>query len=392
MLSYRYEYLIALESVFIGGSSLELLELKKTGYSKNMALTTEVLKSSTIFIIDDEPANLKLLDKVLAGQGYLYRILIQDPREVLDKYHENRPDLILLDINMPHLDGYQVMHQLMGLDDPLLPPIVILTAQKSQEYLLRALEAGARDYVNKPFDRNELLMRVRNLLEAQFAHLMLYDQKATLEELVEQRTAELNRTRLQIVQRLGKAAEFRDEETGGHILRMSHMCAYLAKQIGWSEYQCDLILNASPMHDIGKIGVPDSVLKKPGGLDDNEWDQMSAHALIGAKLLDGDDSDLLLMAKEIALTHHEKWDGTGYPYGLKGEEIPMSGRIAAITDVFDALLSTRPYKKAWELDEVKSFFDQNKGKHFDPYLVDVFIKNIDKFIEIRNSFSIGTGV
>lgn len=348
-----------------------------------MALTTEVLKSSTIFIIDDEPANLKLLDKVLGSQGYLYRVLIQDPRDVIAKYHENRPDLILLDINMPYLDGYQVMQQLMSLEDPLLPPIVILTAQKAQDYLLRALDAGARDYINKPFDRSELLMRVRNLLEAQFAHLMLYDQKATLEDLVEQRTRELNRTRLQIVQRLGKAAEFRDEETGDHIIRMSHMCAFLAKKIGWSDAQCELILNASPMHDIGKIGVPDAILKKPGGLDDPEWELMSAHALIGAKLLEGDDSDLLVMAREIALTHHEKWDGSGYPYGLKAEEIPVSGRIAAIADVFDALLSVRPYKKAWTLEEVVKFFNDHKAKHFDPDLVDVFIDNLDKMVEIR---------
>ncbi|UQB41737.1 response regulator [Thiomicrospira microaerophila] len=352
-----------------------------------MNLTTEVLKSSTIFIIDDEPANLKLLDKVLGSQGYLYRVLIQDPRDVLPLYHENRPDLILLDINMPYLDGYQVMEQLAALDDPLLPPIVILTAQKAQDYLLRALDAGARDYINKPFDRNELLMRVRNLLEAQFAHLMLYDQKATLEDLVEQRTRELHRTRLQIVQRLGKAAEYRDEETGSHILRMSHICAFLAKKIGWTDQQCDLILNASPMHDIGKIGVPDAVLKKPGGLDDGEWELMSAHAIIGAKLLEGDDSDLLAMAKEIALTHHEKWDGSGYPYGLEGEQIPMSGRIAALADVFDALLSERPYKKAWSLEQVVAFLNENKAKHFDPRLVDVFIENIAEIVKIRNQFS-----
>ena len=323
-----------------------------------------------ILIIDDEPPNLKLLDKMLASQGYQQRVLIQDPREVLPSYQQQRPDLILLDINMPHLDGYQVMEQLTGLNDPLLPPIVILTAQHAKDYLLRALAAGARDFVSKPFDRNELLMRVRNLLDAQLAHRMLHSQKDVLEQMVRERTDELHHTRLQVVQRLGKAAEYRDEETGNHILRMSHICALLAREIGWDEAQCDLILNASPMHDIGKIGIPDAVLQKPGKFEPEEWEIMKTHAAIGAKLLDGDDSDLMQMAREIALSHHEKWDGSGYPNGLSGEAIPISGRIAAVADVFDALTSVRPYKKAWTVETAVDLIRENSGKHFDPALVE----------------------
>ncbi len=274
-------------------------------------MPSDSLSNERILIVDDEPANLKLLDRMLGQQGYRNRILIDDPRQVVDRYRQARTDLILLDINMPYLDGFQVMERLMALNDPLLPPIVILTAQHGKDFLLRALTAGARDFITKPFDRNELLMRVHNLLQAQLAHRLLHDQKTVLENMVRARTEELYRTRLQIVQRLGMASEYRDEETGSHILRMSHICALLARALGWSDDQCDLILNASPMHDIGKIGIPDSILLKPGKFEPQEWEVMKTHAVIGAKLLEGDDSDLLCMAREIALTHHEKWDGSG---------------------------------------------------------------------------------
>lgn len=346
-----------------------------------------IRESARILIVDDEPANLKLLEKMLSGQGYGHLVSIRDPREVLPRYREARTDLILLDINMPHLDGYQVMEQLMALKDPLLPPIIILTAQHGKDFLLRALAGGARDFVAKPFDRNELLMRVRNLLDAQLAHRFLHDQRSVLEELVHLRTAELHRTRLQVVQRLGKAAEYRDEETGNHILRMSHVCALLARAMGWDEAQCDLILNASPMHDIGKIGIPDAVLLKPGKFDAEEWEVMKTHATIGARLLDGDNSSLMRMARDIALTHHEKWDGSGYPNGLAAEAIPMVGRIAALADVFDALTSERPYKKAWSVEDAVAHIQQNSGQHFDPALVAVFLQELPGILAIRDRFS-----
>ncbi|MDP3037615.1 MAG: response regulator [Rhodocyclaceae bacterium] len=349
--------------------------------------TNGLLDQVRILIIDDEPANLKLLDKMLATQGYQQRILIQDPREVLDRYREARPDLILLDINMPHLDGYQVMEQLKALGDPLLPPIVILTAQHGRDYLLKALAAGARDFVGKPFDRTELLMRVRNLLEAQLAQRLVHDQKAVLEEMVRQRTRELNDTRLQVVQRLGRAAEYRDEETGGHILRMSHMSTLLARAAGWSETDCVLMLHASPMHDIGKIGIPDAILLKPGKFDPPEWAIMQTHVTIGAKLLDGDDSSLMRMAREIALSHHEKWDGSGYPNGLAGAAIPQAGRIVALADVFDALTSVRPYKKAWTVEAAVAMIKENSGKHFDPELVECFRRELPGILEIRERFA-----
>ncbi|MFO8156219.1 MAG: response regulator [Thiohalospira sp.] len=340
-----------------------------------------------IFIVDDEPGNLKLLDKMLASQGYRQRVLIQDPREVLPGYQETRPDLILLDINMPHLDGYQVMEQLNALEDPLLPPIIILTAQHGQDYLLRALESGARDFVGKPFDRNELLMRVRNLLDAQLAHRLLHEQKDVLESMVRERTRALHETRLQVVQRLGRAAEYRDEETGNHVMRMSHICEHVARVIGWDEERCDLILNASPMHDIGKIGIPDVVLQKPGRFDPEERAIIETHAAIGADLLEGDDSELMTMAREIARTHHEKWDGNGYPDGLSGEAIPMAGRIAALADVFDALTSKRPYKTAWTVEAAAELIRENRGTHFDPELADVFLAELPEIVAIRERFA-----
>jgi putative two-component system response regulator len=350
-------------------------------------MNTTPLSSGRILIVDDEPVNLKLLEKMLGGQGYQNLTLVNDPREVLDQYHTTRPDLILLDINMPYLDGFQVMEQLKALDDPLLPPIIILTAQHGKDFMLRALSGGARDFITKPFDRNELLMRVRNLLDAQLAHHFLHDQNAALEKLVQERTQELHRTRLQVVQRLGMAAECRDEITGNHILRMSHYSALLAQAIGWNELECDLMLNASPMHDIGKIGIPDAILRKSGKLDPEELEIMKTHATIGGKLLEGDDSDLMRMAHEIALTHHEKWDGNGYPNGLAGESIPQSGRITALTDVFDALTSSRSYKKAWTVESAVSFIQDNSGKHFDPLLVDAFIRVLPDIIRIREHFA-----
>lgn len=347
-----------------------------------------LLEQARIFVVDDEPANLKLLGKLLAnqGSGSGQLVLIQDPREVLDRYREARPDLILLDINMPHLDGYQVMEQLKALGDPLLPPIIILTAQHDHDHLLKALNAGARDVIGKPFDRTELLMRVRNLLDAQLAHRMVHDQKAMLEDMIRTRTEALNQTRLQIVQRLGRAAEYRDNETGLHVIRMSQYSALLAKSLGWSEDDCELMLHASTMHDVGKIGIPDAILLKPGKLEAHEWEIMQTHASIGADILDGSDSDLLCLARVIAGSHHEKWDGSGYPGGLAGAAIPKPGRIVAVADVFDALTSVRPYKKAWPVEEAAAFIRDNAGTHFDPEVVAHFLQRQPEILAIHDRY------
>ncbi len=339
-----------------------------------------------ILAVDDEPTNLKLLDKLLTSQGYRHLVLVQDPRQVCQRYIEMRPDLILLDINMPHLDGFQVMAQLKALNDPLLPPIVILTAQHSHDNLLKALASGARDFVGKPFDRTELLMRVRNMLDAQMAHRMVHDQKAVLEEMVRDRTEALKQTRLQVVHRLGRAAEYRDNETGLHTIRMSQMSTLIAKSLAWGGADCELMLHASPMHDVGKIGIPDAILLKPGPLEPREWEIMKTHAAIGAHILEDGDSDLLRLAGIIALNHHEKWDGSGYPNGLAQDAIPQAGRIVAVADVFDALISTRPYKKPWAVDESVAFVRKNAGTRFDPEVVAHFLQCLPGILAIRDRY------
>ncbi len=344
-------------------------------------------EEADILIVDDEPFNLKLMDKMLGAQGYTNLVLVQDPRLVLEHYRKRRPDLILLDINMPYMDGFAVLDALRELNDTLLPPVVVLTAQHGRDYLLRALNAGARDFIGKPFDRLELLARVRNLLDAHMAHRMVHEQKQVLDDLVHQRTDELRQTRLQVVQRLGRAAEYRDNETGYHIMRMSQISELLARKLGWSDAECELMLNASPMHDIGKIGIPDEILLKPGKLDQGQWEIMKTHTTIGAELLGGDDSELLELARSIALTHHEKWDGSGYPAGLCGEEIPQAGRIVAVADVFDALTSIRPYKKAWPLDEAVDYVRDNAGTHFDPAIVAQFEAALSDINAIRARYS-----
>jgi putative two-component system response regulator len=340
-----------------------------------------------ILIVDDESSNLKLLDKMLRSKGYEHLTLIQDPREVLPHCLKTMPDLILLDLNMPYLDGFAVMQSLQEKFASALPPILVLTAQQGFEHRLRALNNGARDYLTKPFDRAEMLARVRNLIEAHLFHKFMRDQNSLLDELVRQRTKELRDTRLQIVRRLGRAAEFRDNETGYHILRMSHSSVLLARALGWDEERCELLLHASPMHDVGKIGIPDRILLKPGKLDPEEWEVMKRHTSIGEHILDGDNSPLLTLAREIAISHHEKWDGSGYPYALKGEDIPLSGRIVALADVFDALTSERTYKRAWSIEAAVEYVQNNSGTHFDPQLVQHFVKQLPQILAIRTRFA-----
>ncbi|TNE78566.1 MAG: response regulator [Gammaproteobacteria bacterium] len=343
--------------------------------------------SNTIFLVDDEPINQKLLEKILHKAGYTNLVHIYDPSQVLEKYHKYKPDLILLDIRMPGMSGFEVMDQLNRLNDPLMPPVIFLTAEGNEENLLQALDRGARDLMQKPFNQSELLMKVRNMLDLHIAHKMLNKKYDLLEQVVSSRTRELRETRLKVVERLGMAAEYRDDETGNHIKRMSHICSFLAGKLEMESRYCEEILHASPMHDVGKLGIPDHILLKPGKLTSDEMTVMKQHTEIGRTLLDGDDSSLMVMAREIAYTHHEKWDGSGYPQGLKGQAIPLCGRIAALADVFDALASNRPYKQAWELPRIIEFLVEQKGRHFDPELVELLLSNLEEICEIRGRFS-----
>lgn len=352
----------------------------------NNKINTNLLDAS-ILVVDDELANVNLLAKLLDMAGYSNVICTQDPCQVLTLYQEHQSDLILLDINMPILDGFGVMQQLNSLTNNMLPPIIVLTAQHMQEFKQRALDNGARDYVTKPFDAGELLSRVHNMLEVQMAHKFMHHQNEILEHKVEERTEELAETRLKVVRYLGRAAEYRDNETGLHVIRMSQMSMLLAKSVGLDKYQCNLLLNAAPMHDIGKIGIPDHILLKPGKLDAKEWEIMKTHSAIGHDVFSGDSSDLILMAQEIAISHHEKWDGNGYPKGLKGEAIPLMGRITALADVFDALTSERPYKKAWSIEKAINYIQSESGVHFDPTLVEHFVKLLPELTHLVEKYA-----
>ncbi|MBI5937010.1 MAG: response regulator [Betaproteobacteria bacterium] len=338
-----------------------------------------------IVVLDDEPANVSLLVQLLREGGHEDVHGLNDPRQLMALLERHPIDLLLLDLNMPYLDGYQIIGQVQSLEHP--PCVLVLTAHVDRDNRLRALKSGARDFVSKPFDAEELLARTRNLIEMRRSQVSLRQQNRTLETHVRERTQEIHDTRLEIIRRLGRAAEFRDNETGLHIIRMSKISQIVGRAAGMSEAEAEVLLNASPMHDIGKIGIPDRILLKPGKLDADEWCVMQSHARIGADLLDGHDAPLLAMARDIALTHHEKWDGGGYPDGLRAEQIPLVGRIVALADVFDALTSVRPYKAAWPVEQALDHIRAQRGIHFDPYLTDIFMDCLDEIRSICHQFA-----
>ncbi len=345
----------------------------------------EILEAK-ILIVDDEPINVQLLEKTLKKAGYTNIFSTKDPREVESFYLEHKFDIILLDIQMPVMDGFQVMDKLKEIE-PDYVPILVLTALTDRDTRLRALKCGAKDFLTKPIDRIETLHRIKNMLEIRLLHKQVKCQNKILEEKVRERTKDLEQSRKEIIHRLGRASEYRDNETGLHIIRMSKYSQLLAQKMGFNPNDSEMILSASPMHDLGKIGIPDCILLKPGRLTKEEFDTMKQHAQMGADILDKTDSELLEMARIIALTHHEKWDGSGYPRGLKGEGIPLVGRIVAICDVFDALTSERPYKKAWPIEQAVSEIRSQRGKHFDPEVVDNFLAILPDIVKIKNEYA-----
>lgn len=350
-----------------------------------MAVNLNLLDAK-VLIVDDQEANIRLLERMLRASGYENLHTTTDPRTVSGLHSEHDFDLILLDINMPHMNGFQVIEQLSAQAPGDYLPILVLTAQTDNDTRLKALELGARDFLTKPFDRMEVLTRIRNMVEVRMLHNQILDHNRNLELVVRARTEELEDTRMEIIRRLGRAAEYRDNETGFHIIRMSKYSEVIGRAFGMSDADADNLLNASPMHDIGKIGIPDQILLKPGQLTADEWEIMKTHAAIGAEILSGHDSPLMETARIIALTHHERWDGSGYPQGLAGEDIPLEGRIVALSDVFDALTTERPYKKAWEVNEALAYIEENKGAHFDPQLVTVFMDMLPQILYIRAEY------
>ena len=333
----------------------------------------ETLKKARILIVDDQEANVFLLEGLLQRAGYTNFKSTTDSLQVMTLFGETHPDLILLDLMMPHLDGYQVMELLK----PLIPegtylPILVLTADVNLQAKQRALAGGAKDFLTKPFDSTEVLLRIRNLLETRFLHLQLQDQNQNLEEKVRERTRELEEARIEILERLAVAAEYRDDDTGQHTRRVGQASAALAKALGLPEAQVELIRRAAPLHDAGKIGIPDPILLKPGKLTPGELKVMKTHTAIGASILSGSRFPLLQMAEEIALTHHERWDGTGYPQGLKGEAIPIEGRIVAVADAYDAMTNNRPYHKALPPEEAWEILRDGAGRQWDESVVKAF--------------------
>lgn len=341
---------------------------------------------ATVLIVDDQPVNIQLLKALLREAGYTRIVATTEPRDALDLYLTHRPDIVLLDLQMPHLDGFGVMAQLHEHETTGFIPILVLTAETDPTVRYRALQSGARDFLNKPFDRIETTARIRNLIELRQLYQQKTRQAAELEVAVAERTRELVETQMEIIHRLGHAAEYKDNETGNHIIRMSLYAQVLARRAGLSVDEQEMVTRAAPMHDIGKIGIPDRILLKPGPLTPEEWQVMRTHAEIGADLLAGSSSPLIQMALTIALTHHERWDGNGYPRKLAGTDIPLVGRIVAVADVFDALTSVRPYKHAWTVEEATVEMLSGSGRHFDPELLSLFFSDMTEILEIRQRY------
>ena len=327
---------------------------------------TQLSERAKILVVDDEPANLKVIREVLAND---YRLSFAKSGELALQLIENEPPkLILLDIMMPDMSGFEVCKVLKANPKTAHIPVIFVTALSHEQDESEGFALGAVDYITKPISPAIVRARVKN-------HLSLVQAE------------QLQLAHIDLIQRLGRAAEYKDTDTGEHIARMSRYSKVLALAYVMSEYEAEQLKQAAPMHDVGKIGIPDAVLLKPGRLNENEYEHMKQHALIGAKILENSPSPLLQLAHKLALEHHEKWDGTGYPYGLKGKEISIEGRIVAIADVFDALTSKRPYKKAWSIEEALDLLKDEAGKHFDPQLVDLFIGQIDSIIEIKNTYT-----
>lgn len=313
-----------------------------------------------LLIVDDEPTNLKVLKQVLQQD---YRLsFAKNGADGLELAARELPDLILLDVMMPEMTGYEVCQRLKSQPKTQHIPVIFVTALKDEIDETRGFDCGAVDYITKPITPAIVRARVRT-------HLSLVHAQ------------ELKKTHLQLIQRLGRAAEYKDNETGMHVMRMSHTSKILALALGFNEDFADKLLQAAPMHDIGKIGIPDHILLKPGRLDDEEMRVMQQHPQIGAEILANTNSELIQLAHSVALYHHEKWDGTGYPAQLKGEAIPIEGRIVAVADVFDALTNKRPYKEAWSVEKTMALINEQSGKHFDPQVVDALVRELDNVMQ-----------
>lgn len=337
---------------------------------------------SRILIIDDQSTSRQILEELIASLGDGSTTdSFADPVVALAWTRANPPDLVLTDYKMPYMNGVEFTRRFRQLYPET--PLVMITALEDRSIRYQALEAGATDFLTKPIDHIECRARCRNLLTLREQQIFIQDRANWLEERVEKATHEIRTRELETLLRLAKAGEYRDEETGGHILRMANFSRLIAERLGLSKDECQVIEIAAPMHDIGKIGIPDGILLKPGKLNPQEFRNMQEHARIGYEILKDSPSQYLQMGAIIAYGHHEKFDGQGYPNGLAGEAIPLPARIVAVADVFDALTSKRPYKRAWSVQDAVEFLQTQQGRHFDPACVQAFLAQLDKVLLIR---------
>lgn len=342
-------------------------------------ITSNDLLNSKIVIIDDEPANVLVLERLLEQLGYTDVKGFTVSEEGWNYLLTNQVDLLLLDLQMPKLSGLDILRMLQeNEDDHTFLPVMVLTADTTAPTKRQALSLGAQDFLTKPFEAYEVALRVKNLLRVRSSYFGLTRDKERLEEAVQKRTQDLVQTQLEIVERLGLATEYRDDDTKEHTFRVGEMAAALAEEMGLDREFVQRLRLAAPLHDVGKIGISDTILLKPGRLTDEEYETMKKHAEIGASILSGSTSDLLILAEEIAISHHERWDGRGYPNKIAADDIPLSGRIVAVVDVFDALTHERSYKKAWPVEDALAEIQRCSGTQFDPQVVEALERYLEK--------------
>lgn len=323
-------------------------------------------KSGRILIVDDQEQNIRLLTRILAKAGYDDVASTTNSDEALGLFIQFKPDLVLLDLHMNGKDGFQVLEEIMLQSGDGYLPVLMITADDSAEVKRHALALGAKDFVGKPFDSAEVLLRINNLLETHFLYKRLRGQNVELERKVAERTRELEQSQLEVLERLAAAVEFRDDDTGNHTRRVGHVSALLAAEVGLDPISSELIRRAAPLHDIGKVGIPDSILLKAGPLTAEEFEIMKTHTVIGSRMLSKGRSELVRVSQRIARSHHEWWDGSGYPDRVSGQSIPLEARIVAVADFLDALTHERPYRPARGIDETLAEIKRRAGSHFDP--------------------------
>lgn len=349
----------------------------------------ENTSQAVVLVVDDEPLTVEYITTLLQEAGYKQILTASDPQKALDCLALAAPDIALVDWHLKEVEGKEVVRTLRARYSTEVLPIIVLTADLAPEIKLDAFRSGATEFLHKPFQATEFLLRVRNLLEMRWLHQQLAEQKLQIERLLQHRERELELARLEILERLARAAEYRDDLTGEHIVRVGRLSETIGRVLGLSEEVLFLLRHAAPLHDLGKIAIPDAILRKPGKLTHEERRIMRQHTLIGAQILEGCPYPAVEMARQIALTHHERWDGRGYPCRLKGTEIPLWGRIVALADAYDAMTHDRPYRPAKPLEEAVEEIRTQRGKQFDPIVVDAFLEPAT-FAVIQGSGSVAT--